>query len=515
MNTLIQFISAVRRRMHLCRIVRGFCMIFLSFSALALITSVIYVLRGYAVDYRVFVYFCAIGIVALVICGAVGRCSMDQAANLADRFFRLRECLISAFHFGNQGKTGRFYELQRRDAVERIRGLDSRRIPLRVPASCLRIGLVCCLGAGVLCLVPESEAVRRARQEASMIEERSKTIQEEMGRELEALKKDADPEEKELLEKSKLEKKIKKLKTTRNRKDALRQYAKIERELRKMNKKLDTRADEKFLRTAAAELKKNKKTRTLSQKLSDRKYRKAGKELEKMKPSPDAADAKKKKEKLSKLKKTADHLAKSANRYKGAKTGFCDAARELDKNVRSLSRQIAEMEKEAGECKECKKKGKPCENCRKAHCGMCKKTGEKLGKLSRMMSNLEARRKLLSRLEGLRKKMGSCQAYLLGKNGLKPGSGKDDRFDRKEKTPQFGAQTGVRLLKGSGPSAVQIQDAESGSGVSRVGVAERKRRFKYQVEGLVRREDVPEPLKAGVKKYFEDIHGSEYTLPEE
>ncbi len=514
MNTMAQFISAVRRRLHFGQIVRGSCVTFLALSVVALIAAVLYVLLGYAVDYRVFAYLCAIGVAALVIYGAAGRCSMDQAAGLADRFFRLRECLVSAFHFAKQGKTGRFYELQRQDAIKRIRGLDSRRIPLCVPLPCLRIGLVCCLGAGLLCLVPESQAVRRAREEAVMIEDRSKSIQEEMARELEALKKDADPEEKELLKKSELEKKIKKLKTTRNRKDALRQYAKIERELQKMNKKLETRSDEKFLRTAASELKKNKETRSLAKKLTDRKYRKVGKELEKMKPSPNTADAKKKKDKLSKLKKTADHLAKSANKYKGAKTKFSDAARELDKNVRSLSQQITEMKQETGECKECKN-GKPCENCRKAHCKMCKKTGDQLGKLSRMMSNLEARRKLLSRLDGLRKKMGSCQAYLLGKNGLKPGSARDGRFDRKERTPELGVQTGVRLLKGSGPSAVQVQDAESGSGVSRVSTAERKRRFQYQVEGLVRREDVPEPLKAGVKKYFENIHGTEYTSPEE
>ena len=225
-----------------------------------------------------------------------------------------------------------------------------------------------------------------------------------------------------------------------------------------------------------------------------------------MKPSGEKIAANRKK--LEKLSRTAQRLGRSAEKYNGAKSRFSDAGKQLSKKVKELEKKLSELKK-------MKKGTKACGECRKEVCGISEKTGEELGKLARMMSSLEARRKLMARMDKLRQSLGRSQCYMLGKNGLKAGSAKDGNFNRREKTGAAGALTGVRLQKGKGPTAVQVEDAESGSGISRVTVSERKREFKYQVEGLVRREDVPEPLKTGVKKYFEDIHGSEFTSGEE
>ena len=62
---------------------------------------------------------------------------------------------------------------------------------------------------------------------------------------------------------------------------------------------------------------------------------------------------------------------------------------------------------------------------------------------------------------------------------------------------------------GTGPSTTSVEEAGSGAG-SGTAISEHQRQeYQRQLESFVRREDIPETVKAGVKAYFENIHAIE------
>ena len=64
----------------------------------------------------------------------------------------------------------------------------------------------------------------------------------------------------------------------------------------------------------------------------------------------------------------------------------------------------------------------------------------------------------------------------------------------------------LKGLKGRGPSQTSVEAAADGFGVSVARDVDRDRTFQRQIESFVQREDVPDDVKTGVKRYFENIH---------
>ena len=69
-----------------------------------------------------------------------------------------------------------------------------------------------------------------------------------------------------------------------------------------------------------------------------------------------------------------------------------------------------------------------------------------------------------------------------------------------------GQTTRLEGIKGQGPSLATVEAAEDGGGVSTRQAQQRVRDYQKQFESFVQREDVPEQVKVGVKRYFEIIH---------
>jgi len=91
--------------------------------------------------------------------------------------------------------------------------------------------------------------------------------------------------------------------------------------------------------------------------------------------------------------------------------------------------------------------------------------------------------------------------------GKKPGTGTvESRRDQTDELVDNGQTTQLKGIKGTGPSLTTIEAAEDGSGTSTRKGEARQREFKRQYESFVSREDVPEQVKSGVKRYFEVIH---------
>ena len=87
---------------------------------------------------------------------------------------------------------------------------------------------------------------------------------------VEEFEQNLDEQQKELFNKSGLRQMIEQLALTKDRKDALRQYARIERQMRQMSVRAETERDEKFLSEAAKDLNKSDRTRQLGKKFQDR-----------------------------------------------------------------------------------------------------------------------------------------------------------------------------------------------------------------------------------------------------
>jgi hypothetical protein len=91
--------------------------------------------------------------------------------------------------------------------------------------------------------------------------------------------------------------------------------------------------------------------------------------------------------------------------------------------------------------------------------------------------------------------------------GKKPGTGTvASRRDERDELVDNGQTQQLKGIKGTGESLTTTESAESGSGTSTRKGDARQRAFQRQFESFVAREDVPEQVKSGVKRYFEVIH---------
>ena len=95
-----------------------------------------------------------------------------------------------------------------------------------------------------------------------------------------------------------------------------------------------------------------------------------------------------------------------------------------------------------------------------------------------------------------------------GKGGLEAGWGSSSNTNSApgSDAPATGEQSKLKGIQGQGPTVSKTERAEEGSG-SRSGAKARLiKQYQHQAESFVRREDVSEAVKSGVKAYFESIH---------
>jgi hypothetical protein len=94
-----------------------------------------------------------------------------------------------------------------------------------------------------------------------------------------------------------------------------------------------------------------------------------------------------------------------------------------------------------------------------------------------------------------------------GDGGLKPGTGSSNRVNTtREKQLTSGQRSTLKGIQGQGPSVSTTEAATDGSGSSLGPRGVKAQQYEHQFEAFVRREDVSETVKAGVKAYFENLH---------
>ncbi|MEM9942707.1 MAG: hypothetical protein AAF939_14180 [Planctomycetota bacterium] len=559
-SSVQQFVKSAGRRLNCHHAYYVAFLALLAFATCMSIIGIVYVLAGYAVPWQSWM------ITGCVIVGVglpvyfLGRRSSDEVANYADDFYGLKDAVISCSHFAEEGRDGGFYDLQAAKTASLVNESNLNSIRFQVPWRIASCGLILLVVAIALGFKGPSEETRKRleSQQATLIA--TEIANRELEELIDELEKGLDQEEKELLEPDKLRKWVDELKKTKDRKEAMRQYARLEMNLNKAAQALSQRKDEKLLDEVAKELQKEARLKELAESLKQKKYEKANSELDDLKPErlkpKDLKNLSQKRKDLARLKAAAKRMANVAERLAArgsqnqssglksnndgrpssnnrSRTGsnpskntagsqpgdgneqFSESS-ELDQMLEDLDEAVEDLDDEMEilqrmdieDFEECEE----CENCRACEQNVL----DELDRLGKKLRKMAKKRSAQAKLKSLSQKCSQCQASTSmmaqskSPGGQKPGTGTSD-MTREGRDPMIdnGQTTALKGQKGNGPSLTKLESADDGTGVSNRKSSQTKREFQRQVESFVQREDVPEELKTGVKNYFTNIHAAE------
>lgn len=536
------FITQVQRRLVWQRLATAGVWVLAAVSTCLLLVALAYVVQGYAVDRQWYVVAACTAVAATLLAGVVRIASQETAARFADQHFDLKDTLISSLHFARDQKTGGFYALQQEQAAKQVKELEAKRIAWQPPRWPAFTGMALAAIAIALAFKSPSQAVQqRLALEDLTIEQTSlaNAQLEELVRDLN--EQTTDPLEREMIEPDKLREMVDSLGKTKDQKEALRQYAKLEQQLNKQLAKLQQKRDEHLMQAAAEELKKSKETKPLAKTLEQKKYDKAAKQLEDMKPEEGKQLSEQQKQ-LAKMQAASKRMAaavrnqrgknasasasksskqgKSANASSSAKGGKSGSAQggngsaggDLGQAIEDLEESLEEWNDALAEATRQEKQNGECDSQCKSQCQSGrKKAGQCMSKLSRYMKKMACKKKACDSLSKLCKACSNCQSGLCQSQSLKNGRGigSSSNFSERlarDEVMDNGNTESLKGIKGQGPSQTSIETAEEGTGVASRGTTKSAREYKRQFESFVSREDVPDEVRAGVKQYFQSIH---------
>lgn len=524
MNKIEQFLKVVRGRLNRALGIRIFCaMLFLGVLA-GLIAALVYRVQGYAVPWQGYVFPVSGAVGLAFIVWLIRFRTLDHAARVADEHFNLKDSLISALHFGREKRQGEVYELQRESTQEKIKDQNPGAVPFLLPT---RTFLATVVGAALLswmATLEHSPAVQKRIAEEDALEQRTMEVAEKFEKFLEEeLLKDLSDDEREVLNPDELKEWVKDLKGTRDQKDALRQFAKLEQKINKAMAGLESQQDEAVLKAAAAQLNQADlaELRQLAKLLENKEFKLAEEALKKLEHKEGNMRTPENMQKFKKLREATKRMAAGAKRGKfsrnngkqrgkpGNQKPMDQLLEDLDGEAEELDEALENMELEEGDFDDLEE-------------GL----DGQMGKLGKRLKGLDAKKRMRGRLKKMRNALGKGQGFAmgesqmlgLGQGGLKPGVGSvKSRRKGREEYADNGNTTRLKGQKGSGPSERTIEEADSGTGVASKRGEARKRDFKKSFESFVHRDDVPEAMKIGVREYFEKIHEyqPEAETPEE
>jgi hypothetical protein len=359
---------------------------------------------------------------------------------------------------------------------------DPGKLRPAIPRRLLTLAVALVVASLGLLFVDDSLAVKQARAEEEATLALSDDLAEELAEALDEMMEEADEEVAELLKDPELKELVEQFQADTDRRAVMRKLSEIDRRLAQKQGELDTRADENYLMALAENLRQSKETAALGNALSQRNYRNAGSELEKMQLSENPSA-----QERQALEQLSARIGETEKSMSSNESGARRDASEMSEQIKKMSQE----QKNRGEC------SSECKSC----------TNKSICKNSSSMSQLGARKDAQAALEKLRKQLQGCQSCM--GQGKKPGGkGAGEGVDRSSRPPGYispaiGTPEHLSGQLGTGESEKQIEDAASGSGTASGLGADVD--YDRQVEAFVRREDIPEEMKHGVKTYFENI----------
>lgn len=537
MNPLSSFLDSVRRRLDRGIASRIGARCLLAAAAAALLWAVGWRIFGYAAPRVAYVVAIFAGVLAFAILLALSRRTAADAARAADQTFGLKDGLLSWLGFRSGGRDGEVYQLQEKSLTTRVATLDPQSVPVIHPRRTYGVGLLLAMVAAVLALLPHSDAVRERLALEQLTEERSAEIKKQVEEAVEELIKDLSEEERQLLDPEKLRELAKQLEETKDQREAEKQLARFEQELAKAMQGLEARQDEAVLKLSAEELAKSSlaDARQLGKQLDAKDFDMAKQQLEELKLE---AKAEMTPEELEQLRKNAAKMQEMAKRMadgarqrnfgQAPKPGEKADGQMADGKQQGLQEMLEDLDAGARQLGQKMEQGEFDPDAQ----AMAGRMGERMGQLGNRLGQLGARQRARDRLAGLRAGMGEAREFAQGRSqslglgrsmaqsnqpggkGIGQGS-VESRRDAQDELKDNGNLAQIQgNPSGEGPSSNTVESAESGTGIAGRAAVDRQREFQRQMESMVRRDDIPEELKLGVREYFERVHISGETPSE-
>lgn len=504
-----------------------------------------YTARGYAVPRYELALVPALAVFIGTLYWFLRRLDAEGAARAADQLFGLRDAMISYLHFSRDGRRNGFHELQAKQTRQRIEPLDPAAVPYEPPRRGIALAMGLLLVAVPLGLRGPSEARVEEQRLASETTLATATINAELEQLVEDLRDSAlNAEEQELLDANKLRKWVDELKETADHKEALRQYAQLERKLNETRLSLQNKRDQQLLERAAREMETSRETQSLAEQLKQKNYDQSAELLKKMEPKAGDKSLSEQRKELARLKAAAQHMAaaaqasksnsassnpgassstsassgSSSSQSKGSAAGAGQgqsAGGDMAQTMEDLAKAVAEFNESLLEAELQESQLGECKSDQLSKCQACSQcVSDEVDKLCKQLKKLGMCQRTDQRLASLCKACSQCQGSLSSlcmspkAGGKKAGMGTNTaRRDQIDELVDNGMTTQLKGIKGRGSSLTTVEAAEDGSGVSsRQATSNVKRTFKRQFEAFVTREDIPDEIREGVKQYFEVIH---------
>lgn len=532
------FVVAVRRRKNRHRLWSTLIWSVVAAAALVVAVGLGYVLRGHALPSA----WIAVIVGAVLLGAAAGwlarRFTVERAAHWTDRFFQLQDTVTSYLHFSNQGRREGYYALQARQTADRIAELNTGDIRYRPPRRLMFLAAGLVALAVPISLCPPSDEVRRQLALEEQTSQETAAINERLLKEAEKLIEETrGTDEEKLIEPDKLRRWVEELKTTRDRDEALRQYARLERKLKKARLAVERKKDEQLLDRAAKELAKEEATKPMAELLKQKQYEKAGERLKDLEPKKTDSPDRRRRD-LARLKAITQRMVAAARMTRPPAASVKPTPSKQPGNAKPSQKQgrggkpsaSGNANQSGGECGEAGEGElaetigeladaiEACEKCDGGEPMLC----EPLDELAKRLKKLGLCRRTDCRLARLCRCCGECQSNLAcacqspNAGGLKPGWGSNTyRREDRDELVDNGQTTQLKGLKGRGPSLTAVEAAQEGSGISNRRATAQQRAYQRQFESFVQREDVPEAVKDGVKQYFEIIHETDVPASSE
>ena len=525
MNLTERFLEGVSRRLSRYRAGRNALRAVFFVGLSVLVSGIACLLQGVEIPRELYLGGGLAAGMLCLLCYGVSRTSRRRASRFADGYFDLKDGLVSARSFARENCEGAFYELQRRQTEEALQGVMAHQLQLPFPVRWMLAVVAVGLAILVTSFIPPWSYMAAKRAQEADVFAKGAELKEQLERALDTLEQEiTDPEERTLLQEANLHEFLKELQTTTDLKEAMRQYAALERRVARATSVLDQRRDEHLLSRAAEELFKEPEHRQLADRLKTHKYKDAAKRLQELQLKPRAAKGQDgvrgKRERLRKLQSASRRMASAAKRGRRSSSKQNDESiseelagllKKLDELAQKLGLTMDDAERDASQ-----NGGKPptAEELKKLLAEM-EKLDQQLDQLGSKMREMEAKRDLQGKMRLLGVQLSKAQGYLAGNlnspfaspGGQKPGEGtSEERRKQRDAVVDNGQNTQLKGIQGVGPSQIQAEDASEGGGISRLQADEVERSFAKQLEAFVQREDVPEDLKDGVREYFTTIH---------
>lgn len=537
------FLNAVRARLDRVRLAKTISFALLITGLLLAAWCLLWVLQGYAVP-RLGYGVAALGFPLLtLLVWWLGRDGERQAARFADDHFGLKDALTSHLGFSEQQREGEFIALQVEDTARRVSTCQPATIPVRWSRRLLSIGSILLLSSLVMGFKKPSPIVMERLSLEQETSRKTEEINKELEKEIEELLTQTPDDEKELLTPDEWRQWLKELQETKDQKEAMRQYAELERRITEAAQKLSLRSQDQLLAKAAEELQQEAPLRPLAKSLEQKNYKQAAEHLRQMQPQTEGQKPDEARQQMAKLKSAAQRMAAAARNYQqrsgqqsqqsqqkagsqsesaaGANSSKSGQSSQQAKGSQgtpgqeSMDEQMIALEQQVNQLDQQMQKdpsSSECKNCQS-------QVQQQLSKLSQSLCKSAAQCNAAKKLSALSQCASKCQGYLGNKEcnslsqclGEKPGGKKagmgssESRRNESEVTQDNGNRDQLQGQKGAGPSSTSIESADSGSGAASRRATESERAWQRQVESFVQREDVPAEVKSGVKEYFKAI----------